>query len=339
VRCASSRHDWVNTMRAIGILLVVLGHTLGISEGLENFIFSFHMPLFFFLSGLVLTESRLVQGYLSAAQHYARRLLLPYFIFSFITWLPWVFATRHYGADAVLGVPAWKPLIGTLYGIGVDGWLQHNAMLWFFPCLFVLHVFFRLLVNSLNGSWLVIGIVASASLGLGLAGNLPSRLPWGIEIALLALPFYAAGYVFSRKVDWFPQRGLYLALMVVMFALVQFACIALNGRVDMNFISIGNPFLFYVGAFAGIGTLAGLAVFLPLYPLSVRVAEAAVLAFPLHRLLFSVFSALGMFLFVDFQAFKTSPWGSVAYAVGAVGVSVAIFPWVRRYLPALVGGR
>ena len=335
----NNRHDWVDALRAIGIVLVVLGHTLGISEGVEKYIFSFHMPLFFFISGLVLTPTRLSQPFVEAMRHYGRRLLLPYLLFSLLTYLPWVLVTRHYGADAALGVEAWRPVIGTFYGIGVDGWLQHNAMLWFFPCLFVTHLVFRMVYALMKGGGQYVMIAVLAGLGYLLSSVLPVRLPWGVEIALIALPFYALGQTFALRDAWLPRAGLSTALLVLLFAALHFTCIALNGRVDMNFISLGNPLLFYLGAVSGIGALACLVTFLPQLSVFARLADAAVLAFPLHRTLFSVFSACGLLLVHDLQAFKLSAWGSVSYTVGALLVSVLLLPWVRRCCPVLIGGR
>ena len=335
----NNRRAWVDALRAIGIVLVVLGHTLGISEGLEKYIFSFHMPLFFFISGLVLTPARLSQPIVEAMRHYGYRLLLPYLLFSLLTYLPWALVTRHYGADAVLGVEAWRPLVGTFYGIGVNGWLQHNAFLWFFPCLFVTHLVFRMVYALMKGWGRYVMITALAVLGYLLSSFLPLRLPWGFEIALLALPFYALGQILALRDALLPRAGLNAVLLLLLFTTLQFICIALNGRVDMNFISLGNPLLFYLGAFSGIGALSCLVTFLP--PLSVfsRLADAAILAFPLHRTLFSVFSAFGLLLLHDLQAFKLSVWGSVSYTVGALLVSVLLLPWVRRRCPVLIGGR
>ncbi len=339
VQLINNRHDWVDALRAIGIFLVVLGHTLGISEGVEKYIFSFHMPLFFFISGLVLTPTRLSQPFVEAMRHYGRRLLLPYLLFSLLTFLPWVLVTRHLGADAALGVEAWRPVIGTFYGIGVDGWLQHNAMLWFFPCLFVTHLVFRVAYALMKGWGQYVMIAVLAGLSYLLSSVLPVRLPWGVEIALIAMPFYALGQAFALRDVWLPRAGLSTALQVLFFLTLQFACIALNGRVDMNFISLGNPLLFYLGAVSGIGALGCLVVFLPQLKLFARLADAAVLAFPLHRTLFSVFSALGLWLMHDLQVFKLSVWGSVSYTMGALLVSVLLLPWVRRCCPVLIGGR
>ena len=48
------RIEWLDTMRGIAILLVVLGHSIGsINDPVNRFILSFHMPLFFFISGIL----------------------------------------------------------------------------------------------------------------------------------------------------------------------------------------------------------------------------------------------------------------------------------------------
>ncbi|MCP6134099.1 acyltransferase family protein, partial [Klebsiella pneumoniae] len=63
------RYAWVDNAKAIGIILVVMGHVnrglhssgIYISERLftllDSIIYTFHMPLFFFLSGLFFVSS------------------------------------------------------------------------------------------------------------------------------------------------------------------------------------------------------------------------------------------------------------------------------------------
>ncbi len=53
------RIKWVDNLKGFAILLVILGHSLQYfyrdfnNSHLANFIYSFHMPLFFALSGFV----------------------------------------------------------------------------------------------------------------------------------------------------------------------------------------------------------------------------------------------------------------------------------------------
>lgn len=44
------RLDWIDCLKGLGIILVVWGH-LNLPRAVEIIIYSFHMPLFFFISG------------------------------------------------------------------------------------------------------------------------------------------------------------------------------------------------------------------------------------------------------------------------------------------------
>ena len=51
----SKRELWIDILRGIGILLVVLGHT---NPPFKRIIYSFHIPLFFILSGFLWNDRR-----------------------------------------------------------------------------------------------------------------------------------------------------------------------------------------------------------------------------------------------------------------------------------------
>ena len=78
--CAENkgRVRWLDTARCIGIFLVILGHiSFGTVFGysVKNWIYSFHMPLFFFLAGLTHKE----MNFAGSIKKAARQLLLPKF--------------------------------------------------------------------------------------------------------------------------------------------------------------------------------------------------------------------------------------------------------------------
>ncbi len=54
----SKRLDFIDIAKGIGIILVVTGHLLPVAAGLHVLIYSFHMPLFFFLSGFFLGQDQ-----------------------------------------------------------------------------------------------------------------------------------------------------------------------------------------------------------------------------------------------------------------------------------------
>src|SRR5579863_2710266 len=92
----SARVGWIDAARGIGITLVVFGHTMrGIRDAglmtwspaarfVDAWIYTFHMPLFFFLSGMFLMRS-LRRGIKTFLLEKLRTVAYPYFLWSIIT--------------------------------------------------------------------------------------------------------------------------------------------------------------------------------------------------------------------------------------------------------------
>ena len=92
-----SRLNWVDTAKGLGIVLVVIGHVVGglVSADLMNWtptvqfveawIYSFHMPLFFFLSGLFLSRSVGKSSLLEFMSDKVRVVAYPYIVWSTLT--------------------------------------------------------------------------------------------------------------------------------------------------------------------------------------------------------------------------------------------------------------
>jgi fucose 4-O-acetylase-like acetyltransferase len=83
------RLDWVDYAKGIGIILVVVGHALtnikgnDFCNGAAIVIYTFHMPLFFFLSGLFVQKS-INKGDKEFIVNKIKVLLYPYFVWSLI---------------------------------------------------------------------------------------------------------------------------------------------------------------------------------------------------------------------------------------------------------------
>ncbi len=86
-----SRLTVLDSLRGFGILLVVLGHTSR-SAGLVSWIFSFHMPLFFIISGMLFHERQ----FLDSFKKKVARLLTPYLFFGIVTFAYWALIERRF---------------------------------------------------------------------------------------------------------------------------------------------------------------------------------------------------------------------------------------------------
>lgn len=75
----SPRYKYIDIARGIGLVLLVLGHIVTGNTKLFNWIYSFHMPLFFYLSGLCVKEERLTSFPPYLIQKLKQR-IFPYFI-------------------------------------------------------------------------------------------------------------------------------------------------------------------------------------------------------------------------------------------------------------------
>lgn len=148
----SNRIEYIDIARGIGILLVVLGHNdfSLISLFAHQVIYSFHMPLFFFLSGYFLNASVPFWEFFKKRFH---SLLKPYLFTIFLIYFTSVSFEKMSFQTALFRIT--KSLYGTGYYID---WVQ----LWFLPHLFVvsLYAFFLIpLLGRLNNRYVRWGIL------------------------------------------------------------------------------------------------------------------------------------------------------------------------------------
>ena len=131
---SNKRIEWVDICKAYAIFLVVLGHVLT-NEISHVYIYGFHMPLSFFLSGIVFDDSK--YSFNSFIKSRINSIVIPYLFFYLITYLYWLVIESSYRSFTLKW---WEPLIGMLYGSQYMGYMDHNGILWFLPCLFVVEL-------------------------------------------------------------------------------------------------------------------------------------------------------------------------------------------------------
>lgn len=143
-----NRIHWIDICRGIGIILVLYGH-LFVSDKNNYLIFAFHMPLFFFISGLVFKPVA-NKSLTSIVLKFARQLLIPYYLFAVMTYLfSFVSQIISQTAGNISLSSTGYQLFGILYGSGSNGMLGYNVVLWFLPCLFITKLIFAFVTKKI----------------------------------------------------------------------------------------------------------------------------------------------------------------------------------------------
>jgi fucose 4-O-acetylase-like acetyltransferase len=179
------RIEYLDIARGIGILLVVLGHNDfgAISPFFHQVIYSFHIPLFFFLSGYFINTSLSFFEFIKKRSH---SVLKPYLFTIFLIYFTSV-SFEKMGFETAIG-----RIVKSLYGTGyyID-WVA----LWFLPHLFVVSLYaftFIIVVSKLRNRWVTWGLllVSLAVSVLVLHAFYPFSISvFGKEYELYGLPF------------------------------------------------------------------------------------------------------------------------------------------------------
>lgn len=336
------RIHFIDAIKALGIVLVVYGHAPGTALAAKTLIYSFHMPLFFFISGYLLRADRLAARPLATVRDLARSLLLPY-LFFFVLSLAWWLATRGIGARAqkFAGLTVADAVQGFFTGIWSD--LFVNVTLWFLPCLFVCQLVYGLARRHLPADALLVCATLLALLLLAFTVPWPTRLPWGLDIAWIAVVFFAAGHwlrVRSATAEGQPEVRSLSPLAALLLALCWLLTVALQGGVDLANANFGRyPLLYLPSAMAAIGCAVFLGLHLPPLRVATLLSQHSLGIFALHPLLFEFLSGVvklsGLQPHVEAQPLA---WSLVSTAWG-LGTGLLASQQLVRHVPLLLGLR
>lgn len=87
----AERLSWLDILKGIGIILVVIGHVYS-NRTVFNWLYSFHMPLFFLAAGWVYKEKTILTDIKGRIQ----TILVPYFSFGLLVLLYWQVLERRF---------------------------------------------------------------------------------------------------------------------------------------------------------------------------------------------------------------------------------------------------
>ena len=248
----NQRINWIDMAKGYGIIAVFIGHMVQ-NSALGLFVYSFHLPLFFFLSGYLFKPEA---DFVSFLKKKARSILLPYFILGLPVvfcdaFYPLLFSGRHFSARHLMYELS-KEFTQFLFQC-------RYSTLWYLAVLFgvnILMYFVCKIKSKVLGIAAVIAAFSASMIYYALGG---SELYWNIDATFPALLFFAFGY-FLRDSKLFndgvlhPKRiRLHICCFLIINNVFNILTLVISGEgLEMYRCSYGIPPLTVVSAFAGI---------------------------------------------------------------------------------------
>lgn len=224
------RIEYIDYLRCFGIIIMIMGH-IGFTSIFDKWIHSFHMPIWFFISGYFCSKGQPLGNHVYKR---IRTLLIPYFIFALIYVVLYGIMSHDW---------QWS---GILYPNSIQ--VPLNGALWFLIALFLADTvsYVALIVLPQNVAivfMLLIGMIGSLSI---------LKLPFALDSALVGIGFFGFGYVFRQHCKpLFELNFLKSSSLIILSSVLAL----LNGTINMRANKYGFVILFWIVA---IGMIIGL---------------------------------------------------------------------------------
>lgn len=236
------RIEWIDNLKGVGIFLVVLGH-LQLAETSTKIIYSFHMPLFFFISGF-LFKIKSNEAFRTRARKKAINLIRPYFIFEAISILFTSFVSIVKGGK----LPALSDTLSELFYLeGTVGW---NSPLWFLVVLFFVELIFSVFKSPLYKMTIsFVGLIGGFLLSL-----INTNFIIGINAIFIGVFFYGFGYILRKHsiIEKLGKHKLPSIVSTSSFLVLNIVISLINQPVSIYENVVGNYFYFIVAALSGV---------------------------------------------------------------------------------------
>lgn len=330
------RIDHIDVARGLGILLVVAGHHPLVADQpgkLFALIFAFHLPLFFFLSGMLFKPTQPL-GTLLARR--ANGLLKPYAV---------VLLSIVAAQVLLLHRDAGPLLARVLYGTGNT---VASIPMWFLPHLWLLAAFGWVLLRLVGSASslaarvaLLTALLVMGSLSAHYFGSHPwypigpdrlvLGLPWSLDLLPLAGFYFLLGYYTREQSAHMSFKPWWLIASLLAFALLH---IQWGGVVDFNLRRYDHPLVATALALLGIYASLQLACLLACARLS-RKVFAYVGTGTLFILILHVFIQTQAFAWLEAQG---TGWTALNVLLSfSTGVLVPLLLWETSKRSRLLG--
>lgn len=237
------RYDWVDTLKFLGILFIYIGH-YGDAAGLfYKYVFQFHVPLFFFISGFFF-KNKTSENLINFAIKNFKKYMIPYFLLN-ILYIVVCCSLNNYGIAFIL-----KNMVKMVLGIRND--LISNSP-WFITCLFSLEMIYFVLNKIFRGNKYILCILSFVlyvffTFLMPFNPIIKPSWFWNIDSAFVYLIYYSLGNLLFAYIK--NLKSLYSSNKIVCVCFFSIVCLInticfFKGREIIGLFLIGKYYFLY----------------------------------------------------------------------------------------------
>lgn len=324
-----SRINWIDWAKSTTMFLVVLGHCHIQSsyQIVSQVIYSFHIPLFFFLSGLLCPKDFSKSSLLKDCKY----IIAPYFVFGTFLMITHSLLSRDFSFSFYY----------TNFGSLLVGKDASIGPIWFLPALFICKQLYFIIQKYKRLTIVyIITILLSFIIPYYIA-QFNINLPLFADSALFGLPFFLIGNCSFSLIENYSPRKIYLLFMIAILLTLTIVLSTYNGFVSIATCSYGNHLLlYYINALSGIAASVGICLLLNKFrnEFIITTSYGTIVTLSIHSLILLVLQ----YYIPKYAGFYT-PYLSIMevllYSFITYIICYAIIKWGDLYCPKLLGLR
>ena len=327
-KTASNRLPYLDYARVFVMYLVIFGHLLlDDNMTIRPFIYSFHMPFFFLVSGMLHKNRGSI-----AWKKYWKTLIVPYLFFNIIFFILWPLCSK---LDIWKGTFNWDAGLISIYLNYFKSFWRHllygmappDGPTWFLLVLLLCKIITDFICRH---RWTAIFIICAVAILI----YLPSyRTYLRLGNTVMVLPFFYVGFKFKKEIQqWCTKR--WALLYGIVFLLINIPLTILNGKVSTNTVSFGhlfvplNAIVFYINAFS---SSLGLLVVCMQFPTNKNITISA-------KALITILCMQNFFCYIYRYHCDQTNYLLIAITAALIFIAcVLIHLFFERHLPFAVG--
>ncbi len=322
------RIDKLDVAKGIGIICVIISHCYIGGSVLQKWLYAFHMPLFFFISGLFY-KKRECKNFLVAR---FRSLLVPYLFFAVSSTVLYVIIVYYSSSLQLEKHDVMDKIIGIFYAHASDRWM-FNITIWFLPCLYILENLYNFIKNQFPDKHINFIVIGIFILGCFIGGYENRISIWSFDVAFVAIIFYHLGFLCKKYVIESRSKKLTISLSFFL-SLVSIIIVNYVSMVDMSHSEYGNPIVFVFQAFLGIVLIVSLSDLLSKSAMLAYFGKNSLIILGTHTLILMIFPGVLVKLGVDMSIDTTKTIISFVVCIALLPIVIYI---LNEYFYFLLG--